>query len=54
MNSNKIREKYKVGLWKEYIPHFKQMAWVCLIDYDFDKVFIRKTLKEIEDILSKQ
>ena len=54
MNSNKIREKYKVGLWKEYIPHFKQTAWVCLIDYDFDKVFIRKTLKEIEDILSKQ
>ncbi|HBJ2613789.1 TPA: hypothetical protein LA742_002263 [Clostridium botulinum] len=54
MNSNKIREKYNVGLWKEYSPHFKQMAWICLIDGNFDKVFIRKTLREIEFVLNKQ
>ncbi|MGG7215269.1 hypothetical protein ACQPUY_16945 [Clostridium nigeriense] len=49
-----LEERYKVALWKEYIPHFKQMAWVCLIDYDFDKVFIRKTLKEVEAVLSRR
>lgn len=54
MNSNKIREIYKVALWKEYIPHFKRMAWVCLIDGDLDKVFTRETLKEIEYVLSRR
>ncbi|WP_161780402.1 hypothetical protein [Clostridium botulinum] len=54
MNSNKIREKYNVALWKEYIPHFKQIAWVCLIGCDFDKAFTRKTLKEIEYVLNEK
>lgn len=49
-----LEEKYKVALWREYIPYFKQKAWVCVIDYNFDKVFTRKTLKEIEDVLSSR